>query len=156
MAVIAQSSLVDCTPRELFRYFARTSNRESDVSSLPVVTFHSVGPLLGKGQIIKLELSYGLFHVVWTSRITQYQPYEYFEDHQVDGPFRHWRHRHRFEEKGDKTLVHDEIDYEVGWGMMGQLMDRLVIRYQVDTMVKRRQEKATEKFQAVSKDRRMA
>ncbi len=149
MPIISQSSLVNCRPRDLFRYFSKPSNLQSSSPMIPSITFHSVGPLLGKGQVIKFDLSYSMFCITWTSRVTKFQPFEYFEDTQLDGPFRHWVHRHTFEESGEKTLVHDEIEYEVGLGILGQIMDKLVIRYQVDRMLRNRVDRATEKFAVV-------
>ena len=47
---------------------------------------------------------------------------------QEKGPFRHWRHRHGFEvsrQAGvDGTIVRDDLEYDVGFGVLGDAVAR--------------------------------
>jgi ligand-binding SRPBCC domain-containing protein len=65
----------------------------------------------------------------WQSEITVWDPPVRFVDEQVRGPYRLWRHDHRFEEKDGRTLVRDHVDYAVpgGW-----LVQKLVVGREVD------------------------
>jgi ligand-binding SRPBCC domain-containing protein len=76
----------------------------------------------------------------WTSRITEFECNHHFVDVQYKGPFKCWQHRHQFarqSRKGadgtmvDGTLVCDFVDYEVGFGLLGDILDRLFIAPQM-------------------------
>ena len=67
----------------------------------------------------------------------------------MEGPFKKWIHRHHFEEKGKHTIVQDEIEYEVGMGPLGKIMETLVVNYQIEKFFKDRLEKTTKKIKAI-------
>ncbi len=78
---------------------------------------HRIRPLFG-------------IRVTWVSRIAEVDPPNGFVDIQERGPYRRWRHRHRFEsiDDGTATLVRDEVEYEPPLGPLGTLANRIVIR----------------------------
>jgi ligand-binding SRPBCC domain-containing protein len=51
----------------------------------------------------------------------------YFADVQEKGPFKNWRHRHQFLAETRSgiagTAVRDVIDYEVGFGFVGAMIE---------------------------------
>lgn len=57
----------------------------------------------------------------WRTRIESYSPPDGFVDVQETGPYRFWRHEHRFEEKDGGTLVTDEVTYELPLQPFGDL-----------------------------------
>jgi ligand-binding SRPBCC domain-containing protein len=64
----------------------------------------------------------------WHSRITSLSPYEYV-DEMISGRFKVWKHVHRFLKKGDEmTEVIDEIEFELGYGILGRLFEGYVKR----------------------------
>ena len=70
---------------------------------------------------------FGVFTVRWVAEHTAYDPPRMFEDVQLRGPFRRWRHRHLFEPHEGGTLLRDEIDYEPPFGFLGRLASRLLV-----------------------------
>jgi ligand-binding SRPBCC domain-containing protein len=64
----------------------------------------------------------------WVARIVEFEPGRHFTDVQVKGPFRHWRHRHEFQSarraQADGTLVRDDLEYDVGFGRLGDAVAR--------------------------------
>lgn len=50
-----------------------------------------------------------------------------FEDVQIEGPFRSWRHRHVIEPHNDGAILRDEIDYEPPLWIVGKLANRITI-----------------------------
>jgi ligand-binding SRPBCC domain-containing protein len=62
----------------------------------------------------------GPFSIRWIAEHTQYQPPEFFEDVQIKGPFRSWRHRHIARPAPDGAILRDEIDYEPPLGFLGR------------------------------------
>jgi ligand-binding SRPBCC domain-containing protein len=86
------------------------------------------------------RLSLSPIRAQWTSRITEFECNHHFVDVQYKGPFKCWQHRHEFarqSRKGidgtllDGTLVRDFVDYEVGFGLLGEILDRLFIARQM-------------------------
>jgi hypothetical protein len=59
--------------------------------------------------------------VRWVARHTAYDPPRMFEDVQIEGPFRFWRHRHFVVPHAAGALLRDEIEYEAPLGLFGRL-----------------------------------
>lgn len=75
-------------------------------------------------------IPYVPIHERWVVHITEFALNDYFHDVQKQGPFRRWEHTHSFasETQGEieGTLIGDEIDYEVGFGAVGRLLETLL------------------------------
>lgn len=65
----------------------------------------------------------------WTSAITEWEPPTRFVDVQVRGPYRWWRHEHRFVSFGKTTRIVDEVEYAVPGG---PLVHALLVRRDVE------------------------
>lgn len=63
----------------------------------------------------------------WVAEHTAYEPPHFFEDVQIDGPFKSWRHRHIIESHIDGSILRDEIDYEPPFGWIGELGVKFVV-----------------------------
>lgn len=63
-----------------------------------------------------------------TSKITELHYPHRFVDEMQKGPFKSWRHVHLFEAMNDGTLMTDEVDYRVPFGILGAFVDRLFVR----------------------------
>ena len=86
-----------------------------------------------------------------TSRIVAFEPPTRFVDEQVSGPFRGFRHEHRFEQHAGGTLMTDDWEHVAPFGLVGRIVDRIVLdRYMRGLLVtrnatlKRAAERATE------------
>jgi NADH dehydrogenase len=80
-----------------------------------------------------LEIDYRLrpllgIPVSWRTRIDAYDPPNSFEDVQLRGPYRRWEHRHTFRAVDGGTRMTDEVEYELPFGPLGDLINRLVVR----------------------------
>ena len=69
------------------------------------------------------------FGITWslTSRITVVEPPTRFVDEQAAGPFRSFRHEHRFESIAGGTRLLDDWQHVAPYGPLGRLVDRLVL-----------------------------
>jgi ligand-binding SRPBCC domain-containing protein len=76
--------------------------------------------MVGSRAIVETDIL-GLFKTRWVAEHTAYDPPRYFEDIQVSGPFRSWRHRHIIEPHGDGATLRDEIEYEMPIPIFGPL-----------------------------------
>lgn len=107
---------------DVFAFFARAGNLERITP--PWLGFRLLGPEPGEmraGTLIEYRLRVHRIPLAWTSRIEQWQPGRAFEDVQVKGPYRLWRHRHEFRPVGRGTLVHDHVRYALPLGPLGEL-----------------------------------
>ena len=79
----------------------------------------------------------------WIARITEFEKNHYFADVQDKGPFKTWHHRHELREETmvgvAGTLVRDVIDYEVGFGFVGEIVNTLFVRRQMQSTFAERQ-----------------
>ena len=76
----------------------------------------------------------------WVAEHTLYDPPNMFEDVQVKGPFRSWRHRHIVEPVSGGAVLRDEIDYEPPFGFLGRLVAPVLIQKRLQKMFDYRHE----------------
>jgi len=84
--------------------------------------------LLGYGEKVRFEGRHFGCKLRHTSQITALSPFDYFVDEMTDGRFRSFRHEHVFRQEGGFTRMEDVISYEVPFGWLGQVFDRLLLR----------------------------
>jgi ligand-binding SRPBCC domain-containing protein len=89
------------------------------------------------------------FPVRWVAKIVEHRPPRPedpgaaagFVDEQESGPFKSWRHEHEFTPvDANTTRLTDRVTYEVRFGPLGRLADRLFVRRQIDAMFRHRRE----------------
>jgi ligand-binding SRPBCC domain-containing protein len=109
-------------------------------------TVTSLDPLAGEGSEIVTSfrlISFLPFRAQWTARIVEFEWNHYFVDVQQKGPFETFRHRHElFAETRDGvsgTMVRDRIDYTVGFGILGEIAQKLFIARQLQNTFAYRQ-----------------
>jgi len=82
----------------------------------------------------------GPIKVRWVAEHTLYDPPNMFEDVQVKGPFRSWRHRHIVEPVSDGAVLRDEINYDPPFGFLGRLVAPILIEKRLQKMFDYRHE----------------
>lgn len=63
----------------------------------------------------------------WIAEHTRYEPPRFFEDIQIKGPFRSWRHRHIIKHDANGAILRDEIEYEPPLGPLGKIFAPLLV-----------------------------
>lgn len=104
-------------------------------------------PIAGVGSEIVTSfrlLPFLPFRGTWVARITEFEWNHHFADEQKKGPFRSFHHRHELAPEARQgrlgTRVRDVIDYDVGFGVLGNVAGRIVIRPLFRSMFQYRQE----------------
>ena len=82
---------------------------------------------VGSRAIVQIDVL-GLFKKKWIAEHTVYDPPNLFEDIQIEGPFKSWRHRHIVERHPDGAVLRDEITYEPPLAFIGRLVSPLLVQ----------------------------
>ena len=124
------------TPEAVFEFFADARNLEA--LTPPLLRFRVVTPepiAMGRGTLIRYELRVRRVPVNWLTEITAWEPPHRFVDEQIRGPYALWHHTHTFEALPDGgTLMRDVVRYRIGFGPLGALANRLVVRRDVEAI----------------------
>lgn len=123
-----KESLIRASPERVFAFhelpdaLARLTppwERVRVVESAPTL-------LVGSRAVVETR-ALGLLPVRWVAEHTAYDPPRMFEDVQVSGPFRSWRHRHYVEPREGGAALRDEVDYEPPLGALGRALAPLLV-----------------------------
>jgi len=92
------------------------------------MSMHRTDPL-AEGAISEFTLWFGPLPVRWTALHVDVDPRSGFTDLQIAGPFRFWKHTHRYEPAhGGATLIVEHVDYQHAGGRPGRLTRLLFSR----------------------------
>ena len=94
---------------------------------------YKVSPLLG----IKLD---------WCTEITHVKDHVYFVDEQRFGPYAMWHHQHHFKEVAGGVMMTDIVDYAISFGLLGSIVNVLLVKNAVIEIFEFRKQKIAELF----------
>ena len=96
---------------------------------------------VGSQRVFKFPM--GPIKMTWIAEHTGYEPPRFFSDKMVKGPFWSWNHDHYLVEEEGLTKVIDEVNYQVPFGALGNLADRMLggilVRGRISQMFKARE-----------------
>lgn len=100
------------------------------------------------GQLITYKIK-PLFNIPmnWVTEITHCVHQKYFIDEQRFGPYKFWHHQHHFNEVKDGVIMKDVLNYALPFGLLGELMGKLMLHKKVQQIFSYREEKLNEIFQ---------
>ncbi len=119
-------------PRELWPFFSDAHNLEHitpDTVKFNVLTPRPIA--MEAGALIDYRLRIRGVPIRWRTKITIWEPVTRFVDEQLKGPYKLWRHEHRFEESAGGTLCRDRVDYRVPGGPLSPLIHAAVVKNDV-------------------------
>ena len=124
-----KQSVIRASPERVFEF-----HEQANVLSLLIPLWESARVIqpakiseVGTEAIIETQIV-GPIKVRWVARHTLYDPPRLFEDVQVKGPFRSWRHRHIIESHPEGAVLRDEIDYEPALGFLGRAVAPILVQ----------------------------
>jgi ligand-binding SRPBCC domain-containing protein len=121
-------TIVRATPEKLFAFHERPDafallmppwEKSRVIESAP--NLH-----IGSRAVVDAHIAPGI-SIRWESLHTAYDPPHSFEDQQVRGPFRSWRHRHIIEPHPDGAMLIDDIEYDPPLGILGRIFGKFII-----------------------------
>jgi ligand-binding SRPBCC domain-containing protein len=112
-----------------------------------IITSNNLASKMYPGMIITYKVS-PIFKIPmnWVTEITHMQKNKYFVDEQRVGPYKIWHHQHLFEIKDNGVLMTDIISYKLPLGLLGNLVHRLFIKKQLESIFSFRFDKMNQIF----------
>lgn len=131
-----REQILDGTPDEVFPFFADARNLEA--LTPPLLRFRVITPdpiELRAGTLIQYRLRLHGVPVGWKTLIQDWTPPHRFVDTQLSGPYALWHHTHAFEPvDGGRTRMTDTVRYAIGFGPLGDLAHRVLVRRDVEAI----------------------
>jgi len=94
------------------------------------------------GQIIEYIVTPMLgIKTKWVTEITHIMDYKYFVDEQRIGPYAFWHHKHFIKEIDGGVEMEDIINYKVPFGILGQLIQPILVKPKLEEIFNYRTEK---------------
>lgn len=99
------------------------------------------------GQIISYKVyPFKGISTNWVTEITHVMDYKYFVDEQRFGPYAMWHHEHWFRAIRGGVEMTDRISYKVPFGILGRILEKILIRKQLKAIFEYRYRKLIEFF----------
>jgi len=127
---------------EVFDFFSRAENLE--VLTPPWLNFKILKAEpqpVQRGTLIHYSLRVHGIPLRWTSEIVEWEPPHRFVDLQLRGPYKLWRHEHRFAPCDGGTLISDTINLALPLGFLGRLAYKIKVHSDVQEIFAFRKEK---------------
>lgn len=132
---LRRTQLLPGSPAEVFPFFERPENLSRIVPSWLRFRILTPSPItMSVGTLIDYTIRWLAFPMRWRTLITTHRAPECFVDEQIQGPYSHWQHAHRFRSAEGGTRMDDEVVYAVPGGFAGRILHRLLIRPQLEAI----------------------
>lgn len=131
--VLAQEQYLPYKKEDIFPFFAAAENLEKITP--PLLNFavkQKSTETIGTGTLIDYVLKIRGVPAKWRTLIEDWNPPHEFVDTQLKGPYKHWHHRHMFEDLGPGVLMRDRVRYKVPLGVLGQVVAGGFVRGDVE------------------------
>lgn len=150
MRHLRREQFIPAEPDQVWSFFATPLNLNE--LTPPDVRFQILDEIPARmyaGQIIRYRISPlpGVW-LKWVTEITVVEAGLRFIDEQRAGPYKFWRHEHRFVPEDGGVRMFDHVAYTVGWGPLGWIAERLWINRQLRKIFDYRQRRVREIFSA--------
>jgi ligand-binding SRPBCC domain-containing protein len=137
--VLHREQHLDGAPEEVFPFFADARNLEAITPPLLRFRVITPGPVAMHAEpLIRYRLRLHGVPVTWHTRIQEWDPPHRFVDVQVRGPYALWHHTHTFTlvtgSHPPRTLMTDTVRYAIGFGTLGELVHRALVRRDLEAV----------------------
>jgi ligand-binding SRPBCC domain-containing protein len=94
--------------------------------------------LLHEGDKVKWRARHFLLRLTHTSLVEVSRPFSHFREIMTAGIFARYEHEHYFAAMDDGTRVRDELKFTAPFGPLGRMMEALVLRRYMTSLLQRR------------------
>ncbi|PKO17978.1 cyclase [candidate division BRC1 bacterium HGW-BRC1-1] len=128
-------TFIPASPEEVYAFHTRP-----DALQLLIPPFEKTRVIrpptsLEPGTVVELRTR--IFPGIWMTILARHISHErnrYFEDEMLRGPFKLWRHRHKFLARNGGTMLRDEVEYHPPGGIIGRILDPWLVRPRLKRM----------------------
>ncbi len=133
--------------QEVFAFFSDAGNLERLTPANLRFKIITPPPVhIQPGAVIDYKLRISGMWFRWRTVIESVDAPREFVDVQAKGPYRLWRHTHRFYDIEGGTLAVDTVEYQMPLGIIGRFARGLFVRRQLDQIFDYREQKLAEIF----------
>lgn len=130
-SIIKTVQQIPASMQEIWDFFSNPANLQQITP--PSMAFKVIstdhGDKIYPGQIIEYKVKPLLgISWYWMTEITHVVDKKFFVDEQRFGPYQLWHHQHHFRELDGGVEMIDLVHYRVGYGFIGNIIDRLVVK----------------------------
>lgn len=144
MAYVQFSSVIPQKRAIIFSYITDMNKYITLFPNDLSITLVTPAAKMKVGAEYEFQLKRFGFSHSWTTKIDAYKKNEYFVECETSFIFQNWRHECRLKDHGDKsTLLVNHIEYTVGFGLIGKLLDDLWLRKDLKHIVNCTHQKLT-------------
>jgi ligand-binding SRPBCC domain-containing protein len=122
-----QSFIIECPIERVWHFYTDVKHLETITpKGIELKIIRTTNQNIVQGQ--EIWVSGKIFEKMgrrmkWHSKITFLKSHEYI-DEMLSGPFKKWRHLHRFHNiEGKQTEIIDEVEFELPYGILGKLIE---------------------------------
>lgn len=148
MPQLLYTQFIPADPTTVWAFFATPRNlNELTPPGLKFRILSELPDRMYAGQLIEYRISPlpGVW-LRWLTEIRQVREGVFFVDEQRAGPYRLWYHEHHFEPVPGGVKMTDRVTYEVGWGPVGWLAEKLWVRRQLGRIFAYRRQRVAALF----------
>ena len=120
-------AVVNAPIDQAFAFFSKAENLGLLTPASMKFAIDGIAPAMTTGSVIDYHIALGPVPVRWRTRIAEWEPGRAFVDIQDAGPYKHWRHRHAFQDDGARTVMDDRVLYTPPLGLLGRIAHWLFI-----------------------------
>jgi ligand-binding SRPBCC domain-containing protein len=145
-----REQLIPADPALVWEYFSSSKNlNELTPQELKFQIVSALPEKMYAGQLIEYRVSpvTGVWFE-WLTEIRHVEEGRYFVDEQRRGPYKFWYHEHHFVPVGDGVRMIDRVTYDVGWGPLGRIAEKLWVGRQLQAIFAYRFRRVEEIFGA--------
>ena len=136
MAYIQLSSMIPQKREIVFDYITDMNKYISLLPSDISLSLVTPAPKMKIGVEYEFQIKRFGFSRSWTTKIDVYKKNEYFVECETSFVFQNWRHECQLQDHGDQnTLMVNHIEYTVGYGLFGKLVDDIWLRKDIKRIV---------------------
>jgi ligand-binding SRPBCC domain-containing protein len=147
--LLTRNQKLPVSHNEAWSFFSNPKNLKTITPSF--MGFDITSELTGDNMYAGMIITYlvrPLFDIPlnWMTEITQVSAPYFFVDNQKSGPFKIWHHQHFITEVANGVEMTDIVNYSVGFGVVGRLIEKLAVEKRVNEIFDFRYKKLEEIF----------
>jgi ligand-binding SRPBCC domain-containing protein len=96
---------------------------------------------IGLGQMVTFEGTHFGMRQRLTVKVTAFDRPWFFVDEMIEGRFREFKHIHEFTPENGGTLMRDTLEWTSPFGVLGQIVDRLLLERHLRVLIGTRNRK---------------